>query len=301
MATKLDCKNLLLRYLDEATKKGVAIPATKNADYVDKFNYFLNTAQIYVAQQIKIPDSFNITQNPIANMLGTDDNFKIQQYLPGTTSSITATGAGSYYFEIDNIGTVIITKNDDVIVSISNTVEKEFTVYKGNTGALATDIITITFSGSYPYNFRNTALFAYAFANSAAVPSYTPYVEYDMPSDFLELDNVINRTDPMIYKEYSGYKFENNKKIYFKYYDKGSFDINYFKYPIEILPDASDSTVLSVADNAITLVVLWTGVISTTDNMSLSNWFRSTFNEQIANTIKPVRRGPKCIQTIYNM
>ncbi len=37
--TKGDCLALMLRYLDEATKKGIELPETKNADYRDKFNY----------------------------------------------------------------------------------------------------------------------------------------------------------------------------------------------------------------------------------------------------------------------
>jgi hypothetical protein len=38
MRTKGEARELFLTVIDEATKKGVKLPATKNADYRDKFN-----------------------------------------------------------------------------------------------------------------------------------------------------------------------------------------------------------------------------------------------------------------------
>jgi hypothetical protein len=173
--TKGDCKALFLRLLDEATKKGVAIPVTKNADYTDKCNYFLHDAQVYVAQQVKIASVYNVTQNPIPNQLGEGSGFEMRQYLPSTPIVLTATGTKSYYIEMDNVGTCTIAVNGGTVRLISNTTKKAFTAYKGNTGATDTDTVTITFSGSYPYNIRNTAMFAYAFPESTDVPNYTPF------------------------------------------------------------------------------------------------------------------------------
>ena len=62
MKTKGDCVSIFLRLLDEATKKGVPISVSKNADYKDKFDYFLDSAQIYIAQLIKIPAVFTVIQ-----------------------------------------------------------------------------------------------------------------------------------------------------------------------------------------------------------------------------------------------
>jgi len=302
--TKGDCKALFLRLLDEATKKGVAIPATKNADYTDKFNYFLHDAQVYVAQQIKISSMFTVTQNPIATQMPTTGKagFDIQQYLPSTSIVLTAIGTKSYHLEMDNIGTCTIAINGGMVRTITNTVKKQFTAYKGNTGSNSTDIVTITFSGSYPYNIRNLAMFAYAFPLDVDVPDYTPFVEYDMPSDFMSFDNIINKTDPEVYEAYIAYKWENNKKIILGYYDKGSFDIHYFAYPATISPTDDDSTLMSIEDKAIDLVVLQAAIMATAaDNAGLSSWLRSIFSEKIQNVNMDNRISETSIQTVYSM
>jgi hypothetical protein len=300
--TKGECLALFLRTLDEATKKGVELAATKNADYRDKFNYFLDEAQRYIAGIIKIPAVFQVTQNPIPNQLGLLNGFDIQQYLPGTTKVLTGTGTKSYYFEIDNIGTITIAVNGATVDTIENTVKRTFTAYKGNINATDSDTVTITFSGNYPYNIRNTALFAYSFATDDDVPNYTRYVSYDMPADFMSFDNVILRSDPAVYEVYKTMRWENNKKVILEYFKTGSFDIHYYKYPATILPTAPDNTVLEVEDKAVDLVVLQAGIMATAaDNPSLSSWLRSLYIEKVQNIVGTETPTETQIVTIYSM
>lgn len=304
MKTKADCLNLFLRYLDEATKKGVDLPSTKNADYRDKFNYFLNEAQIYIAGLVKIPAVFQVTQNHIPNQLGLMNGFDIQQYLPGNTKILTGTGTKSYYFEIDNIGTVLIKVNGTTVQTIENTVKRQFTAYKGNITPTPSnaDTVTIEFTGSYPYNIRNTALFAYAFPIDEDVPNYTPYTECSMPSDFMSFDSVIIKTNERVYEQYIAHRWENNKKVILEYYKQGSFDIHYFKYPATISPTAPDDTQLEVEDKAIDLVVLQAGIMATaSDNPSLSSWLRSLYIEKVQNVVGNEMPQETAIQTVYSM
>jgi hypothetical protein len=299
MRTKADCKALYLRYLDSATKKGIAIPANKIADYVDKFNYFLNDAQLYMAQQVKIPAVQNITQNPITPLAGS--TFDMQQYLPGTPIVFEVVGVKSYYIEMDNVGTCTININGSLFREINNTAKKIFTVYKSNTGALSTDTVTMTFSGSYPYNARNIGMFAYAFPLDTDVPDYTKHNVYDLNSDFLAFDTVINKTDLSVYKAYMNYKWENNKKIIFDYADAGSFDIHYFKKPTEILSTADDSTVMEIDDIAIDSVVLQAGIMATlADNPALSSLLRSLYTEKIQNLYVSDGTSDMSVQSMYD-
>lgn len=302
MKTKADARNYFLRVLDEATKKGVDLAISKNADYRDKFNNFLDSAQKYIANIIKIPSVFEVTQNPIPNMLGLFQGFDIVQVLPGTDKTFTLTGCKSFYFEMDNVGVCEITINGVVTQTINNTLKRKFTAYRGHTSALATDTVTFTFKATYPFNIRNTGFYAYPFAADADVPDYTPYVSYSMPSDFMEFDSVIMMSDERVYQSYIAHKWENNKKIILNYYDKGSFDIHYFKIPADILPTASDDTVLEIDDKAFELVALQCGIMATAaDNPALSSWLRNIYVEKAQNISQQSNPIMNEVQTVYSI
>jgi hypothetical protein len=300
--TKGDCLALMLRYLDEATKKGIELSETKNADYRDKFNYFLNESLKYMAGLIKIPAVFQVTHNPIPSQLGLLSGFDIRQYLPGKPIILTGVGTKSYHFEIDNIGTVTIAVNGVTVDTIENTVKRKFTAHKGNITATDTDIVTVTFSGDYPYNIRNTAIFAYNFATDDDVPDYTRYVEYSMPDDFMSFDTVILRSDPAIYEIYKGMKWENNKKVILEYFKPGSFDIHYYRYPTEIAHDTDDTTELDIEDKGVDLLALDIAIRATAaDNPSLSSWLRSLFIEKAQNVIGDGVAQETKIETVYSI
>jgi len=300
--TKGDCLKIFLRYLDEATKKGIELPETKNADYRDKFNYFLNESLKYMAGLIKIPAVFQVTHNPVPNQLGLSSGFDIRQYLPGKPIILTGVGTKSYHFEIDNIGTVTIAVNGVTVETIENTEKRKFTAHKGNITATDTDTVTITFGGDYPYNIRNTALFAYPFATDDDVPNYTRYVEYDMPDDFMSFDTVILRSDPAIYEIYKGMKWENNKKVILEYFKPGSFDIHYYRYPAEVLPTSLDTVELDIEDKGLDLLALDIAIRATAaDNPSLSSWLRSLFIEKAQNVIGDEAAQETKIETVYSM
>jgi hypothetical protein len=302
MKTKGDCLALYLSYIDEYSKKGVALPITKNADYRSKFSFFLNEAQVYVASLIKIPAVFTVTQYPVPNQLGLLQGFEAVQYLPGTPKILTATGTKSYYLELDNVGTVTIAINGVTTSTLTNTLKRQFTAYKGNIGATSTDIVTITFTGLYPYNIRNTALYGYAFPLDTDVPDYKSMLIYDMPSDFMSFDITMLQSDPRCYQAYLGYKWDIRKKILLGYYDKGSYNIYYFAYPTTILPTDLDSVLMSVEDKAIDLVVLQAGIMATAaDNPSLSSWLRSLYIEKVQNVTQSATVSETVVQTVYSM
>ena len=136
----------------------------------------------------------------------------------------------------------------------------------------------------------------------ALVPDYTPYTTYNMPTDFMAFDVAIIKTDPRVYQAYTAYKWENSKKIVLNYYDKGSFDIHYFKYPADILPTASDSTELEVEDKAVELVVLQAGIKATAaDNEDLSKYLQNIFDKMAPNIIGKEMLGDNTIKTVYSM
>lgn len=302
MKTKADARTYFLNIIDEATKKGVALSETKNADYRVKFDTFLDTAQKYIANIIKIPDVFQVTQNPIPNMQGLLNGFDIVQILPDEPKTYTFTGCKALYFEIDNVGTVTIAINGIESEVISNTIKRQFTAYKRLTGASTSDTVTLTFSGDYPYNIRNTGFYEYAFSEEDDIPTYSPYVAYDMPNDFLGFDSVVLQSDPRVYRSYVEHRWESTKKVVLNYYDEGSFDIYYFKYPATIDVDADDTTVLDIEDKAFDLVVLYTAVLATSaDNTALSSWLRSLYIEKVQNVSQQDMPLMNSVETIFSI
>lgn len=301
MKTKGDARKYFLNIIDEATKKGVDVAVSKNADYNHKFDYTLDESQKYVANIIKIPEVYQVTQNPIPNLLGLLRGFELIQVLPDEPETYTLTGCKSAYFEMDNIGTCTISINGVPSQTIENTVKGTFTAYKVLIPSTSTDVVTIEFSGLYPYNIRNTGFYAYTFALSTDVPTYTPYITYDMPEDFLEFDSVIIKSDPRVYQSYVAHKWENNKKIILNYYDKGSFDIHYYKYPATIASDAPDTTVLDIEDKAFEAVAMQCAVLATAaDNVALSSWIRSLYVEKIQNVSQVEMAMFSTVQTVFS-
>lgn len=300
MKTKGDARNFFLNVIDEASKKGIDLAISKNADYRRKFDEFLDTAQKYIANIIKIPSVTTVTQNPIPNMLGDGVGFDIEQVLPGEPKEYTLIGCKSMYFEVDNICDVEIRVNNVLTQTVSNTLKRVFTAYQVHTGANDTDTVQITFTSQYPFNKRNTGFYAYAFPTDADIPVYMPYTSYDMPDDFLEFDSIIIKTDPRVYGSYVAHKWENNKKIILNYYDKGSFDIHYYKYPATIASDAPDNTVLEIEDKAFEVVALQCAVMATAaDNPSLSSWIRSIYVEKIQNISQKEQPVMNSVQTVF--
>lgn len=295
-------RSLMLQYIREETNKGQPIDATKIADYTIGHDKLLDTVQKEIAQYIKIPAVMHITQNPIVSQIGHLQGFDIQQILPGKPKSYTFKGTKSCYFEIDNIATVIITINGEVAKTIENTEKYKFTEYKIHTGATENDMVTVTFSGNYPFNIRNIALFEYEFPTDDDIPTYQPYITYDLPEDFYQFDTVIMKGDPRVYKIYTEMKWENNNKVILNYYSTGSFDIHYFRYPKTIPPDAPDNTKLELEEKGAQLVPLKiAALVVAEDKPDISNKLLTMYEAQLANMVNATSLGSQKVESVYYM
>jgi hypothetical protein len=262
----------------------------------------LDTVQKEIAQYVKIPAVFQITQNPIVSQLGWLQGFEIQQILPGKPKSYTYTGTKSLYFEIDNIGTVTISVNGTVSQTINNTAKRQFTEYKVHTGASDTDSVTITFSGDYPFNIRNFAPYEYAFSTDEDIPKYQPNIAYDLPENFYQFDSVVMKGDPRVYKIYTELKWENNNKAILNYYSTGSFDIHYFRYPKTIPADAPDNTKLELEEKGAQLVPLKiAALVVAEDKPDISNKLLTMYESQLANIANATSQGTQKVETVYYM
>lgn len=247
----------------ESIVNGIAVPSAKNNDYLLLHNTLANSAQIEISQIKKIHAKHSITQNPIDNQLGRFQGFDMIQHLDTDLVETQAVGSRAYYFEVDNNATIYFEEYTGGIwvqikASISHVGVGGFTAYKGllSPSSLTNDV-RIRFSGNFPYNIRNRALYAYTFSSVANVPDYTPYISYTLPTDFMELNKVVYRGDTRVYDNYMGYKWEGRRTIVLNYYEQGSFDVLYYKYPTAITPTSLDTVEYEVDIEAQPLIPLY--------------------------------------------
>lgn len=254
-----EAKKRALSLMAEYSVDGVPISDGENADYLNRMNRFADVAQKELAQVKKIHSVFSLSNNPIKPQQGLLQGFDIKQHLPGTDIIDMFQGSQAYYFEVDNVGDIYIEESTVSgwvpLVTINNTVKGQFTAYKGLINASnPLNQIRLRFSGNYVYNIRNKALFAYSFPSVQDVPDYRPYIKFQMPSDFMELQKVIQQGDPRTYIDMISFKWEGKKTFVLNYYDVGSFDVHYYRYPTTIdstTPDTYDFEIDIEAQEAI--------------------------------------------------
>lgn len=247
-------KKRAIQLMDEYSLNSVLQSAALNADYTLRMNNLADACQKEIAQVKKIHAVYSISQNKIKPQ---NSNFKLQQFLPGGTDiTLQATGSKSYYFEVDNGSTIVIEEEVSGVwttlqtITVLDTVNS-FEVHKGLISPSSTsNNVRLRFTGTFPYNIRNVALWSYSFATDADVPNYTPYVSYTMPTDFFELEKVVQRTDMKQYNDLGIYRWEGRQTFVLPYDYTGSFDIFYFRYPTTIDDNTLDTYTFEVDTEA---------------------------------------------------
>jgi len=241
-----EAKRKALSLMAEYSVDGVPIPDGENADYLNRMNRFADMAQKEVAQVKKIHAVYSISNNPIKPQQGLLTGFEMRQHIPGNDIIDVYPGSKAYYFEVDNIADIYIEERTPdgwkVLETINNTVKGRFTAYRGLIQAENPQAdIRLRFSGYFVYNIRHKALFEYWFPSAEDVPKYEPHVKYEMPPDFMELSKVIQRTETRQYREMISYFWEGRRTFVLNYYETGSFDIHYYRYPTTITQETDDT------------------------------------------------------------
>jgi hypothetical protein len=298
-------KTKAIKLINEFSKRGVPIQTSQNLDYTLRMNDLANSAQMELAQAAKIPATHEITQNPIPSQLGLLTGFDLVQHTD-IEYTMQAAGTKAYYFEVDNVATIYVEEEIagvwTVLETISNTVKGKYTAYKNLIAASnAANMIRIRFSGNYPYNIRNRAMYAYAFPAVADIPAYRPYVRYTMPADFMEVKQVITETDPRVYKTVGQLFWEGKNVLVLNYYDKGSFLVQYFKYPTVITADTADSYEFEIsldAQEAIPYYLAGYVLLDDTNRTNIAVQLINEYELKLSRILNPDTFGITTIQNV---
>lgn len=263
----------VLKLVDEFSRKGVELIPSKTADLRLKLPEATNNTLMNLATTTcKLASVKEIVQNPVQNTLY-EDTSEIKQHLPGIDFSIIQTNAKAYFFETTGLAKVTIDESSDngstwVNMGIDPVISgdnSEFAEYKGLiTPSAETNLIRLTFTGDYIYNFRNYILYKYPFPNKESIQQHRPYFLYDFPTDFWKLNNIMVRKTVRKWEPFTQYIVDKaNEKIGIIGQQAGEFQINYWRYPakvdtvnpddlqvLDVVPEAADILALGVASYA---------------------------------------------------
>lgn len=248
---------------------------------------------------------FSVTQNNQENLINTGDSmFDIIQHTD-TDLEYEAIEPKAYYFECDGNGTAYIEKYNtateewDITKTITLTSSRKFVVYKGLISSTTDDVFRIRFSGSYIYNIRHIAAWAFLYsALEADIPYLEPYVRYDINTlvdDFLGFDKTIIKESSGETFKTTNYKTEGNSVVLIDYTYSGQFNIWYKAYPTAItINDDQDATEIDLPEdlaNALPLLVAHYIWLDEKPDMSARYYDLYTVRAEELRNIKRVEQG----------
>ncbi len=241
--------SIVLKILNKFSARGTELNVTKTADIRLKVQDFINAELMDIASTTgKLAAVKTYVQKPIYNEIAKDTS-SIKQHIPGTDFAVNLAGAKAYFFETTGPATITIDEyvsgawvNLETITVASTVVE--FAEYKGLiTPSSTANTVRLNFSGNYIYNFRNYILYPYTFPSADDVQQHRPRFVYDLPADFLKINNVAKRVDTRQEVAETNFILDlKNKTISFLRTTEGEFILNYWRKPTYITITGVDAT-----------------------------------------------------------
>lgn len=231
----------VLQLLNKYSTRGKELAPSKTADIRLKIESFINTELIDLATTTgKLRASKTYVVKPVYNELSRDTS-SIKTHLPGTDFAIELTGAKSYFFEAQGPAAVTVDEYIDgewvnlEAITIIET-KPEFTEYKGLiTPSSDTNRVRLNFSGDYVYNYRYYVLYPYTFPAAEEVQQHRPHFLFDLPDDYLSVENVMMRRDKMQWVPNINHILDlANHKIGLNRHQEGEVILNYYRKPVLI-------------------------------------------------------------------
>jgi hypothetical protein len=268
------------------TEDGVQVPQADYQDMESKAVPLADMAQKELYKIGKLYAIYEFDNKPAENLLGYGSNFDAvdfigtAQYYPNETG---VAGAKAYYFEV-NRSTAVVTIEENqggTWTTIETpTITSGLTSYTGFKGTLtplsSTNPIRLKFSGTTHYRHINRCLYSTPFAVSD-VPDYRPYFKKSMPSNYRNLDTVIEEYPVRQYSNSSSYKKEGFKDFYIDYFFEGNMRIIYKPIPTAI---TAITDTLEIDDITAQAVVYYIAArLAVYKDQSLVQFFESKYME----------------------
>ena len=276
-----DIKNKVLALIDNYTEDGVEVAVEDNIDVEKKIIVFIDMHQKESWRLSKNTKQVEITYKPPENRLGLLSNMDLvdfegeTQYYPDVNGVDDVQGY-SIQVNADASDNATLTYQENVagtwtdLVTITPTGLTTHTTYKGVLSVSnTTNPVRLKVEGSEHFLHQNRALWKYLY-KAESVPTYEPWVKYDLPDDFNSIDMIVEEYESRQYAQTSNYKLENFKDFYYSFYFEGRIRITYKPVPA----DYTDLTQEIQIDDALAMGLVYdiAAKLGFYENPDLVNW-----------------------------
>lgn len=233
----------------------------------------LSTAGKYIVKEfcINIPENTNL-------LSGTQ---KTMQHI-NTDIGYEAKGAKAYYFETTGPVKIDIYLDETLVQSKEIEACSAFEVMKGIIPNTEEKTAKIVFSGDYPYQFRNVALYNITFQSDEDVWDASPIRRInlrDALQDFYKLvtTDVVYEKDGE-YLKFKDYDWEGDSTLILDGLKQGNYKIHYFAYPKEITSQTEDDYELELDPEVASLLPVYIAAeLYEDDDSSMAYYIREQY------------------------
>lgn len=280
-----ECKLLALQKIDPATNSLVATRNTK--DYLNAILGVANRGlnDLATAGKYLIRHKDIIKPKIVSVLPSMTDSLKLYQHTD--TDIEFSTSGKAYYFEVVGTATIKIMLGSDVVETIENTEKGSFTVYKAKVENPDNLELKIIFTGEYPYQFRNIAIYDVNFESNEDVWDYNPEKRMDMKeiaSDFYKLlkTEVIKESGYLdtLYEVTQDYRWEGDSVLILSGFEPAMYRVHYYAYPAQLTAETDDEYELELDPEVAALLPLYiASQLMEDDDSSMAYYFAQQYAE----------------------
>lgn len=234
----------------------------------------LSTAGKYIIKEFCI----NIPKD--RNLLGSQST--VQHINDDIT--LEAKGAKAFYFEVTGPATIHIHVGENIAITKEIEPHSNFEAVKGIIPNEEEKTVRIVFSGEYPYQFRNAALYDIKFAEDGDVWENSQIRRVNLKkevSDFYKLVTTdVVRENNGEYLKYKDYEWEGDSTLILDGHTEGNYKVHYFAYPKEITEETPDDYELELDPEVAALLPVYiASELYEDDDSSMAYYFREQYAE----------------------
>jgi hypothetical protein len=300
-----ESKRLMLKFIDEFSNDGQLIAEHDNLDYLRRHNAFADLAQSSLAQLFPLARVYRIQQQALNPLLAAGGFGNLPKE-PGEDAYLAADATGAYYCELAGHVKLQVEENAGTGWLLLTQVEHQSpqtAAYKGNLPpATEGRRRRLRFSSNFPCTISNAVLYRPSFATEEEVPDFRPWRRYQMPDDFLRLDEVVVEQNRR-YDAKATYQWQNDNVLILPHSLTAQLEVRYWAYPPKIGDHTPDDYCYPLAPEVVRLIPLRVAaLVIPTERADLSLRLLQLYEQELLRLQNRQQTpGHRQVQSLYRM